>query len=206
MSRSAARPPGGHALRLVNSRLSTAIVGGMVGAVTTAATAVLAGLGGPLGYAVLGAAVGGLSAFVLGPSVATGRPLAGLALTILIQSLGVLSFPIAGPLLGLEAPWMGDTGGPLTAGVVIFYPFTPIGFLVALPFVPAAIATGLLSSELGRQISIQTPAGSGPVDPDEVGDARFRRRVVIASVVLVVMPIVGFVWLNVILKTTSWGY
>jgi hypothetical protein len=193
-------------LKLVNWRVSTAVVGGTVGGGTAASTAVLAGLDAAPGYAVLGVAVGSLSVFALGSSIATGRPMAWFAIAIVIQVLGVLSFPIAGPLLGLEAPWLGPTDGPLTAGFVNFYPFTPIGFLIAVPFVPAAIATGLMSSELGRRISLQLATGSGAPDVDDSGNARFRRRVVIAGVVLVVLPIVGFVWLSAMLKSTSFGY
>jgi hypothetical protein len=38
------------------------------------------------------------------------------------------------------------------------------------------------------------------------GDARFHLKVVIAGVAFVVLTIVGFVWLNVMLKNASVGY
>ena len=123
-------------------------------AITAAAT----GIDTPSGWAIHGLIVGALAGSIAAPWIVRGRPLAIVALAVVLDVAGVLLFPILAPLLGLEGPiarparldqWLSNLG-PM-------FVVTPIGFMTAVPFLPAVGATAVIAAAIiGRR---RAPAG-----------------------------------------------
>ena len=104
--------------------------------------------------------------------IRAGRPFGWLALAVAIYVVGVLTFPVVGLLLNLDPP----AGGLSTINardVPGMYLFSPIGFLLAAPFSPAALATALITTKVLRPAEEAWPQSDA--------DRRFRRRTLMAA-------------------------
>jgi hypothetical protein len=130
-------------------RARGAAVVATVGAVALAITAAIGGLDTPLGWGGYGFAIGALSGYVTVPWLLEGRPRSALALAVVLHVSGVLLFPLLGLPLGLESPLGGRARLDQWLGSILpSYGLTPLGFLSALPFLPATLATTMIAGEI----------------------------------------------------------
>ena len=155
-------------------RARLAAVTAAIGAVALALTAAAARLDTPPGWAVHGVIVGAIAGWVAGPWIARGRPMAIAALAVVLDLTGVLLFPLLGPPLGLEPP----LGGPVRidqwlASLGPMLALTPLGFLSALPFVPAIVATAVLTAVVAGR---RRPSTAIPADAPGSASLRDQER------------------------------
>ncbi len=194
----------GHAHAMTEPRRVRLKVGGIsavTGALVGLVAAIVLSLDAVVGFAVLAATASGLAGAWLAPTIVERRSAAWLALSLATYVFGVLLFPLFAGIAHVDAPFVG-TAGPRDqlSSLLPAYAFTPFGLIVAGPVAPFVLVAALVTVAVVR---ITIPA---PIRPDPavsvVADARFRNRVIVATVVLVcVVAIGGFA-----LSRFTWGY
>ncbi len=175
-----------------DARQRSTTIGLIVGGLTGAATAFVTGLDRPLLFGVYAAIVAAVATWLLEPSIARGRPLAGLGLAVIAYGLGVLAFPTASLLLGLESP--GTTRPTELRDVLPMYALTPLGLVFAWPFAPAVLVTG-------HVVGFLSPGTrADPTAPPTDEDSRFERWVGCATIALVVGGVVTFLVISILVS------
>jgi hypothetical protein len=187
-------------------RVQGAAVTALVGAVATALTAAVTGLDTPLGWGTYGLIVGGLCGYIASQWVMRDRPGSFLLLAVLLQAAAVLAFPLLGPILGLETPLL--SGRHSLGNVGAMYLATPMGFLVAVPFVPATLTTAFLAGGLIRMRWANSSRSNAISATEAVHwtDRVFSRGVLVAVGLEVLLTIVGYLWLTEAVSNRLQGY
>jgi MFS family permease len=166
----------------------------VVGAATCALTAAVTGLSHPITYAAFGAVVAFLASRAIAPSMLSGRSLSTTALALAIYALGVLMFPFASLLLGIEYP--GGSALRHVSEIPPSYVLAPLGVLFAVPFVPATLLTAMAAWRFVPDAPLTQE------DPDQwaAADRRFVRGTIVGLVALVVVGVGGYVLLGSVVE------
>jgi hypothetical protein len=171
-----------------------ALVGVALGAIMAVASAVES----PVAFVLLATLSAAIAGALLAPSIRARRPLVGLAVALVTYVVGVLLFPPFSILGGVGAPGLKGSFSS-TENLLAIYFFTPLGFLLALPFLPAVIATGILGA---RVVQSRIPVGDDPpTEADVAANRRFRRRLAWAGLGLGLLTALGFVLLTSVKPT-----
>jgi hypothetical protein len=171
----------------------------MIGAALAAAfgaplvglTSVVLGLDWVLGWSLFGAIVGAMGGAIAIRWYRAGRRRAWVALAVLIYAVAVLSIPVLGSIIELEFPGHARMQLATLSRDLQLYVIAPMGFIVAAPFAPAAVACALLWRAALRTLDrraapdAQTPASS--LDPGD--DAQFDRGLMVGVIVIAVFAI-----------------
>jgi hypothetical protein len=194
-------------------RVQGAVATAVVGAPAVAASAAYVGLDPPLGWAAYGFLIGAVSGYFAAEWIVRVRPWSILALFVLLDTVGVLAFPLLGPIAGLESPYGGRLRiGRWVSDVLPLYISTPIGFVAAVPFLPATWLTAMVSGEVLRWANWDATTEGQRIEPDgsvtgrtstaklanppDASDRAFGKRVLAAFGILVAVPIIGYLWLG----------
>jgi hypothetical protein len=176
-----------------NQRLVAAGIYALVGALLGGLMALAAGIQGELGFTALAATAAALGGASLAPSMVARRPVVGVTSAMATYVLGVLLFPPFSILAGVGAPGLEGSLRP-DENLIAIYFFAPVGLLVALPFLPAVIACGILGARL---VQSRIPREDPPDrEADIAANHRFRRRVALATLGLVSVSGLGFLILS----------
>jgi hypothetical protein len=185
------------------SRLRAAAIALPIGAVAGAGTAVLAGLSRPVEHGIFAAVVAAAATAIVVPAIHAHRPVAWVALAVVMYPLGVLAYPPSAFALGLDPPFGGPSGVELR-DILPMYAFLPVGFFIAAPFAPAvALAAVAIATVVQPPVSPQEE-GAGRLEATLEADRRFQRRTLVAAGVLIVGIGLGYVLLA--MMAGSLGY
>jgi hypothetical protein len=153
------------------ARILAIATGGPIGAAAATATAYVLNVDPVLGYAVLGATATVATSALLAPAIAARRPRATATLAASIYAVGVVLFPLASVVLGLEVPAGGQPLRPDELPAA--YALTPLAAMAAFAFLPGVAVTAVVAAGLTRSVA---PAGIAIEATPTEADERFRRR------------------------------
>jgi hypothetical protein len=173
------------------SRLRAAAIALPVGAVAGAGTAVLAGLDRPIEHGIFAALVAAAATAIVLPAIHSHRPIAWVALAVVMYLFGVLVYPPAAFALRLDPPFGGLSGVELR-DILPMYAFLPVGFFIAAPFAPAVAFGALLITTLVEPRVSGEAEAAGQLEATLDADRRFRRRTLVAAGILIVAIGLGY--------------